>query len=57
MAFSTIYLCMYIFIVLIEYQGWSIQRLSSGSASVENIKVLLSSPNKKLYWLVVFLIF
>ena len=29
MAFNTIYLCMYIFIVLIEYQDWSIQRLSS----------------------------
>ena len=22
--FNTVYLCMYIFIVLIEYQGWSI---------------------------------
>ena len=24
MDFNTIYLCMYIFIVLIEYEGWSI---------------------------------
>ena len=47
MAFNTIYLCMYIFIVLIEYQGWSFQTLSSVSAPVLNITVLLSSPNKK----------
>ena len=34
MAFNTVYLCMHIFIVLIEYQGWSFQRYSSGFALV-----------------------
>ena len=46
-AINTIPLCMYVFIVLIKYQGWNISRLLSGFASVKNIKVLLSSPIKK----------
>ena len=33
-AVNTITLCMYIFIVLIKYQGWNILRLLSGFASV-----------------------
>ena len=33
-AVNNISLCMYIFIVLIKYQGWNISRLLSGFASV-----------------------
>ena len=58
MAFNTIYLCMYIFIVLIEYEGLEYSKtLEWFCFSLKYKGFVKFSKLKKLYCLVVFLIF